>query len=1254
MRCLVKQVCNSKKMKNVTLFLSFCWILWFSQIFAISTMFGGLPDIPANPAVITLGDKAPELILDDPLNGDDAETIDASTNNTEDNQEQPTSKSFTQDGIVIMSEPKSSKKEVVLPQEVPPDEPPPQVDDSGGRTVSRHQDASKNIQDVKDSHISAPQDAAAILDIPVSSGEDTSSSPSPPPEVNLTVEENPMPVFSEWAQKRMEEAEKKLEKEVVNSSAMKKNTVTGNKQQPLKLRTKNYASPDCGAKIIASNADAQNTGALLTSTKDEYMLSPCTNRIWFVVELCEAIQAEKVDLANFELFSSSPKNFSVAVSNRFPTREWSNVGRFVADDQRNIQSFALHPHLFGKFVRVDIHSHYNSEHFCPISLFRVYGTSEFEAFETENRLPADDLDDFDDEDAAEVSGNNLNKNENNLFKSASDAVLSIVKKAAEVLVKTNSNKTEADALASNKTSSKLQFEQQCSTLRHAFICEKCEESIVNRTNDLLSCRYNQLISLLGIEILRAHLLTSQICAKRFNLDTLAYDSLACTSHSSPYLDEQNSFILNAFPLEYLAAICHILVTDINSKRHSRYGSTGPGSDSAMNLTIDQKPGTGQFVNIENRSRHAKPVPKSKLPKLPTKDSTGGTVVVNPSKKIDLSKGRDDEHTPSQSEGNTKTENEKDPKTRDSERSSTTANSGTDSVTIQKDIDISHSEESKPILVPDVNIFNLVDDVPETGGESVDESTEGKSAADENVGDSNELASSQNKSEEVNNIQDSTGAGGSALDIEPTTWDNIDHMLNEQGTSDTAETSEGGSSFTQQAPQRVHSESVFLRLSNRIKALERNMSLSGQYLEELSRRYKKQVEELQHSFAKTLATIDEQNRRALEKEQILITQNRNLNEQLNEISTRLNNWIVFGICFFVFLMFQTFVLWLRSHRENRRILKHFEESSLSQRRRSTPRKKLLRQKSVEGVSGHPSPTHKSRRPSEEADRISGSYKNLLIDDEVQNIGGMDEAKDTFGEMGVKTAKPRNRKISSARRNGSLEPKALLFGRQESAPGDFVRPNVSPSVGSQEDDGMILEDDYETYVPGTDLAYNEFMPEGPSGSQMNGKVQNGTKTSSKKTSKVRRLSSPSFLKSTFSRSGSAKKSAHSPTGWEWYRLRKSEPKSTAPSAAGDTNRTNASPSSQQANDVNGKPSKKSRSESPELSIKLNGFGNGSSTPNSSISTDVMAASSNHNGSDDSIRTSETSLTTAGSILSNGNRHSSSTKKHGSFRRILKKVF
>lgn len=37
----------------------------------------------------------------------------------------------------------------------------------------------------------------------------------------------------------------------------------------------------------------------------------------FIIELCEPIQVKQVDIANFELFSSTPKDFLVSISDRY-------------------------------------------------------------------------------------------------------------------------------------------------------------------------------------------------------------------------------------------------------------------------------------------------------------------------------------------------------------------------------------------------------------------------------------------------------------------------------------------------------------------------------------------------------------------------------------------------------------------------------------------------------------------------------------------------------------------------------------------------------------------------------------------------------------------------------------------------------------------------------------------------------------------------------------------------------------------------
>jgi seryl-tRNA synthetase len=58
-----------------------------------------------------------------------------------------------------------------------------------------------------------------------------------------------------------------------------------------------------------------------------------------------------------------------------------------------------------------------------------------------------------------------------------------------------------------------------------------------------------------------------------------------------------------------------------------------------------------------------------------------------------------------------------------------------------------------------------------------------------------------------------------------------------------------------------------------------MSLSGQYLEELSRRYKKQVEEMQRAFNRTLAAVAEESRKGEEREQKRVEEMAALQKQL---------------------------------------------------------------------------------------------------------------------------------------------------------------------------------------------------------------------------------------------------------------------------------------------------------------------------------------------------------------------------------------
>lgn len=339
----------------------------------------------------------------------------------------------------------------------------------------------------------------------------------------------------------------------------------------MKVRSKNHASPDCGAKIVAANPEARGAKNVLVSTRDEYMLNACTSRVWFVVELCEAIQAKKIELANFELFSSSPKDFSVYVSDRFPTRDWSPVGQFTAKDVKDVQSFALHPHFFGKFIKVELQSHYGSEHFCPVSLFRAYGTSEFEVLETETEdqiLQEANTNEEDDEDSDEEEPLDSEDGDpsRNLFGSARDAVLSIVKKAAEVLVKssdfTGNNITEIQHSIDGGNIIDNSY-TSCMTPRYTILCSNCTDQKFASVFQLISCRDRQLDGLLRIDLMNRTLRRGKLCGLHgVEIDSFSQEDKKRddTTYFDLAQNLQTNFLASVFKSEYIVALCNVLAT----------------------------------------------------------------------------------------------------------------------------------------------------------------------------------------------------------------------------------------------------------------------------------------------------------------------------------------------------------------------------------------------------------------------------------------------------------------------------------------------------------------------------------------------------------------------------------------------------------------------------------------------------------------------------------------------------------------------
>ncbi|KAJ3829337.1 UNC-like C-terminal-domain-containing protein [Lentinula raphanica] len=162
----------------------------------------------------------------------------------------------------------------------------------------------------------------------------------------------------------------------------------------------NYASLDCSARVHLTHRSAKSPASILSSKRDRYMLSPCNSpkeKQFVVVELCEDIRIDTVQLANFEFFSGVFKDFTVSVSKTYK-EDWIVAGTYRAKNVRGVQSFHPPPSLTGfyRFIRIDFHTHYSNEYYCPISLLRVYGLThleewKWEMWEAESRAKREEL-----------------------------------------------------------------------------------------------------------------------------------------------------------------------------------------------------------------------------------------------------------------------------------------------------------------------------------------------------------------------------------------------------------------------------------------------------------------------------------------------------------------------------------------------------------------------------------------------------------------------------------------------------------------------------------------------------------------------------------------------------------------------------------------------------------------------------------------------------------------------------------------------
>ncbi|CAA6667778.1 unnamed protein product [Spirodela intermedia] len=143
-------------------------------------------------------------------------------------------------------------------------------------------------------------------------------------------------------------------------------------------REYNYASAAKGAKVLACNKEAKGAANILEDDKDRYLRNPCSAEKFVVVELSEETLVDSVEMANFEHYSSSVRDFQLRSSLVYPTDSWEELGSFTAANVKQAQRFALREPKWARYLRLDLQSHHGAEFYCTLSVFEVYGVDAVE------------------------------------------------------------------------------------------------------------------------------------------------------------------------------------------------------------------------------------------------------------------------------------------------------------------------------------------------------------------------------------------------------------------------------------------------------------------------------------------------------------------------------------------------------------------------------------------------------------------------------------------------------------------------------------------------------------------------------------------------------------------------------------------------------------------------------------------------------------------------------------------------------------
>ncbi|XP_054751756.2 SUN domain-containing ossification factor-like [Lytechinus pictus] len=731
-----------------------------------------------------------------------------------------------------------------------------------------------------------------------------------------------MPSYDEWREKKLQQAKEDFDRELGQGERNPAPTPKFN----LNENSKNHASADCGSKILGTNPEAQSPSAILNSNRDIYMINPCSAKsIWFTVELCEPIQVKLIELANYELFSCVPESFKVSISDRYPVREWHQLGTFVARDERSLQNFPLNEEtMFAKYMRIEMLTFFGSEHFCPLSVLRVFGTSMVEEIDDAEGV---DSASSTEQDVLPVHPTPLPEDlkGNGILDHAKDAVFKLVEKAAKVLTGSKSD-GEADT---DKSADDIGEEM---LMDRNFSDGKVKEDGTHgsdKENETHNDRCN------GQEVCfqENYATASQHCC--FSLLAQAAGSilLCCKAlkrgpkpikPGGETVEETSNLLLpSQLPME-------VIQTKIEDTRDKIEASI------QTSIVLEPTPPDiyhGEDKKIESSSPPlivfpstdvAQPVKSSRSEILATKTKTkqvlhtsldqthnmmdvGGEINRLPSEDKENKSEISVEPKPVPLLGDSVTEEKTKAKNKSMDVDVASASESNKSTNISHDVPPietitrpeSEEKEQPPVQTSDKDAIKVNAAVGSTKSSSQRIESEINSNVSEELEDKSsppvaDTIKEENGANTTNKLQKSKQEVNESTKVtQPSALGEKPSLANNsKSTAPAADV--GNGSFSPSAsslgslPHGVQKESVLMRLNNRIKTLEINMSLSGLYLEELSQRYRKQMDEMQKAFNTKIKNVQDNAQKAQELRQQQVEYIQQLEKKLEKVTTDLEN------------------------------------------------------------------------------------------------------------------------------------------------------------------------------------------------------------------------------------------------------------------------------------------------------------------------------------------------------------------------------